>query len=116
MSDYFTNQTVDRSKYSIIATLFTLSLLCNVKIEDPFKRALMQRLINFLYYNIFVYIIYWIIDVMLDLLNLYSNHELGTDITIMPTDTDMILIGTNFIISLVLGLITLNRLKAMREV
>jgi len=76
----------------------------------------MRRLMDFIYYNIFVYVIYWGIDFIFDLFNFYSSHDLGKDLMVMPTDNDMILIGINFIFSLVLGLIALNKLKAMRQI
>ena len=71
---------------------------------------------DFIYYNIFVYIAYWIIDTAFDLLNLYSSHDLGKDLMVMPTSSDMVLIGINIVLSLVLGLIAFNKLKAMREI
>ena len=76
----------------------------------------MRRLMDFIYYNIFVYIAYWIIDTIFDFLNLYSNHDLGQDIMVMPTEGDMILVGINIVLSLVLGLMALNKLKALREI
>ena len=79
------------------------------------KKEHMEKLMNFLYYNIFVYIIYYVIDTIFDLLNLYSNHDLGKDIMVMPTQTDMILVGINIVISLVLSMILLNRLKVLRQ-
>ena len=79
------------------------------------KREPMEKLMNFIYYNIFVYIIYYLIDTLFDLLNLYSNHNLGKDIMVMPTQTDMILVGINIMISLVLSMILLNRLKVLRQ-
>ena len=75
----------------------------------------MEKLMNFIYYNIFVYIIYYLIDTIFDLFNLYSNHNLGKDIMVMPTQTDMILVGINIVISLVLSMILLNRLKILRK-
>ena len=75
----------------------------------------MQKLMNFIYYNIFVYIIYYVIDTIFDLLDLYSNHDFGKDIMVMPTQTDMILVGLNIVISLVLAMVLLNRLKALRQ-
>jgi len=75
----------------------------------------MRKLMDFIYYNIFVYIIYWIIDYLLDALNLYSSHDLGKDIMIMPTESDMIFIGINIIISMVLGLRVLKYVQGLRE-
>ena len=76
----------------------------------------MRKLMDFIYYNIFVYIAYWIIDTVFDLLNLYSSHDLGQDLRVMPTSSDMVLIGINIVLSLVLGVIALNKLKVLREI
>ena len=75
----------------------------------------MRKLMDFIYYNIFVYVIYWIIDYLLDALNIYSSHDLGKDIMIMPTESDMIFIGINIIISMVLGLRVLKYVQGLRE-
>ncbi len=75
----------------------------------------MRKLMDFIYYNIFVYITYWIIDTIFDFLNLYSSHDLGKDIMVMPTTSDMVLIGINLVLSLILGLIALNKLKSLRN-
>ncbi len=75
----------------------------------------MRKLMDFIYYNIFVYIAYWIIDTIFDFLNLYSSHDLGKDIMVMPTTSDMVLIGINLVLSLILGLIALNKLKSLRN-
>ena len=76
----------------------------------------MQKLLDFIYYNIFVYIIYFTIDYLFDLLNLYSNHALGKDLMVVPTSEDMTLIGINIVVSMVLGLLALRYLKGLREV
>ena len=75
----------------------------------------MRKLMDFIYYNIFVYVIYWIIDYLFDALNLYSSHDLGKDIMVMPTESDMIFIGINIIISMVLGLRVLKYVQGLRE-
>ncbi len=75
----------------------------------------MRRLMDFIYYNIFVYVIYMVIDFVFDFLNFYSSHKLGKDIMIMPTTSDMVFIGINVVASLVVGLIVLNKLKALRD-
>jgi len=80
------------------------------------KEYFMRRLMDFIYYNIFVYVIYWIIDYIFDLLNLYSSHDLGKDILIMPTSSDMTLISINVIASMILGLIALKYIKKIREI
>ena len=76
----------------------------------------MRKFMDFIYYNIFVYIVYWIIDTIFDFLNLYSDHDLGKDIMVMPTSSDMILIGINLVLSLGLALIVLNKLKSLRNI
>jgi len=75
----------------------------------------MRKLIDFIYYNIFVYIIYGLIDYLFDALNFYSSHALGKDIMLMPTSVDMTLIGMNIIVSMVLGLIILQHVQGLRE-
>ena len=76
----------------------------------------MRKLMDFIYYNIFVYVIYGLIDYLFDALNFYSNHELGKDLMVMPTSADMTLIGVNIITSMILGLIVLRYVQGLREV
>ncbi len=76
----------------------------------------MRKLMDFLYYNIFVYIAYWFIDTVFDFFNLYSSHDLGQDLMVMPTSSDMVLIGINIVFSLVLGVIALKKLKVLRGI
>ena len=79
-------------------------------------RYIMRKLMDFIYYNIFVYVAYWLIDTIFDFLNLYSSHDLGKDIMIMPTESDIIFIGINIVLSLVLGFMALKKLKSLREI
>jgi hypothetical protein len=69
----------------------------------------MQKFINFVYYNVIVYIVYYIIDHIFTFLNLYSSSKLGTDLTIMPTNSDITLIVINIAISSILGLYILKK-------
>ena len=75
----------------------------------------MRKLMDFIYYNIFLYLIYGLIDYLFDALNFYSSHELGKNIMVMPTSVDMTLIGINIIISMVMGLIVLRYVQRLRE-
>ena len=63
---------------------------------------------KFILYNVVVYIIYKIIDYIFTFLNLYSSKELGQDLLVMPTDSDLKLIIINIVISSVIGFIALR--------
>jgi len=71
----------------------------------------MGRFVNFIYYNVIVYILYTIIDHIFTFFHLYSSNELGQDLLVMPTDSDMTYIVINIVISSVLGLYLLKKLQ-----
>ena len=71
----------------------------------------MSRFMNFIYFNGIVYIAYMIVDKVFTYFNLYSNPELGNDLMVMPTSTDMILIGVNVILSSICGFYILYKIK-----
>ena len=61
------------------------------------------KFVNFVYFNIIVYIVYSVIDFIFTFLNLYSNPNLGNDLMVMPTHTDMRFIFINILISTIAG-------------
>ena len=63
---------------------------------------------KFILYNVVVYIIYKIIDYIFTFLNLYSSKELGQDLLVMPTDSDLKLIIINIILSTIIGFIVMK--------
>jgi len=63
---------------------------------------------KFILYNVVVYIIYWIIDRAFTFLNLYSSKELGNDLLVMPTDSDLTLIIINIVISMIAGFVVMR--------
>ena len=63
---------------------------------------------KFILYNVVVYIIYKIIDYIFTFLNLYSSKELGQDLLVMPTDSDLTLIIINTAISMVAGFVAMR--------
>jgi len=75
----------------------------------------MSKFVNFIYYNIIVYILYSIIDHIFTFLNLYSSPELGTDLLVMPTDSDITYILINIAISSIAGLYLLKKVKIFMD-
>ncbi len=67
---------------------------------------------KFILYNLLVYIIYWIIDRLFTFLNLYSSKELGQDLFVMPTDSDLILIVINIVLSMVAGFVVMRWIES----
>lgn len=67
---------------------------------------------KFILYNLLVYIIYWIIDRLFTFLNLYSSKELGQDLFVMPTDSDLILIVVNIVLSMVAGFVVMRWIES----
>ena len=59
----------------------------------------MNKLMKFIYFNAFTYIVYMIIDKIFMVLHLFSNEQLGQDLLVVPTSTDMLLIFINVMIS-----------------
>jgi len=59
----------------------------------------MSKFVKFILFNTFAYVIYLIIDKFFTLLHLYSNPQLGVDITVMPTSGDIFIIVLNTLIS-----------------
>lgn len=59
----------------------------------------MSSFAKFVYFNLFAYGIYWIIDKIFTFLNLYSSKNLGSDLLTMPSDGDLKLIIINVILS-----------------
>ena len=72
----------------------------------------MNKFVNFVYYNIIVYVLYSILDHIFTFFNLYSSSELGTNLFVVPTNSDMTYIIINVVISTLLGYYILGKLKA----
>jgi len=68
-------------------------------------------MLNFIYYNIIVYILYAVLDHIFTFFNLYSTPELGTDLLVMPTNSDMTYIIINICISTVFGYYILKKVN-----
>ena len=66
---------------------------------------------RFILFNVFVYIVYWLIDKVFTFFNWYSSPKLGHDWMLMPTGSDMILIFFNVTISSLVALYLLFQLK-----
>jgi len=71
----------------------------------------MSKFVNFVYYNVIVYVLYSIIDYIFTFLHLYSSSQLGKNLLVMPTDSDMTYIIINIVISSVAGLYILKRIN-----
>ncbi len=71
----------------------------------------MGKFAKFLYYNIIVYFLYVIVDKLFTMLHLYSSDALGTNLTVMPTNSDLTLIIINVVISSVGGYFLLKKLE-----
>ena len=71
----------------------------------------MGKFAKFLYYNIIVYILYVIVDKLFTMLHLYSSDALGTNLTVMPTNSDLTLIIINVVISSLGGYFLLKKLE-----
>ena len=74
----------------------------------------MSKFVNFVYYNIIVYVLYTILDHIFTFFNLYSSPKLGNDLLVMPTNSDMTYIIINIIISTILGYYILKKLNEYR--
>ncbi len=71
----------------------------------------MERFVNFVFYNVIVYLLYRVIDAIFTFLHFYSSPALGNDIAVMPTQSDMTFIFINITISSVVGYIVLRKIK-----
>jgi len=71
----------------------------------------MGKFAKFLYYNIIVYILYVVVDKFFTMLHLYSSDALGTNLLVMPTNSDITLIIINVIISSIGGYFLLKKLE-----
>jgi len=71
----------------------------------------MSKFVNFVYYNVIVYVLYSILDHIFTFFHLYSSPKLGTDLLIMPTNSDMTYIIINVVISTILGYYILRKIN-----
>jgi len=69
------------------------------------------KFVNFIYFNVIVYVVYYVIDHIFTFLNFYSNPNLGIDLMVMPTNTDMLFIFINILISMLAGYKLLKRIN-----
>jgi hypothetical protein len=75
----------------------------------------MYRFVSFILFNIFMYSVYLSIDTVFTFFNWYSNSELGHDITIMPTNSDVWLILINTLFSSILAFYLMYKIKNILE-
>ena len=59
----------------------------------------MSKFTRFILFNIFMYVLYIMIDKVFTFLGWFSNPQLGQDIMIMPTSGDIWLIAINTLLS-----------------
>ncbi|SFV57641.1 hypothetical protein MNB_SV-10-113 [hydrothermal vent metagenome] len=71
----------------------------------------MGKFAKFIYYNVIVYILYMAVDTVFMFFHVYSSDKLGKDLLIMPTESDMMLILFNIIISTIGGYFILKKLE-----
>ncbi len=71
----------------------------------------MSRLTKFLLFNIFTYVAYAIIDQIFTKLNWYSDANLGKDLMIIPTQSDIWLIGVNILLSSIVAFYLLAQMS-----
>ena len=69
----------------------------------------MSKFSKFIIYNVIVYFLYMAVDIVFTFLHLYSSDKLGQDLVTMPTNTDIMLIFLNIILSTVVGYIVLRK-------
>ncbi len=67
--------------------------------------------LNFIIYNFITYIVYKIIDYIFTFLGLFSNPKLGESLSIMPTQSDFVLIVINIVFSMVIAFVIYKRVK-----
>ncbi len=77
----------------------------------------MGKFSKFVFYNLFVYIVYVIIDKIFSLLHLYSPkmQSSGFSLSAMPSSSDMRLVIINSVISAILGYFLFKRFKEYIE-
>ena len=64
----------------------------------------MSKFTKFILFNVFVYIIYLVIDKVFTFFDWFSNPQLGHDLMVMPTSSDVTLILINSLISSIVAL------------
>ena len=71
----------------------------------------MQKFVNFVFYNVIVYLVYMVIDKIFTFFNFYSSEQLGKDLSVMPTQTDMVFILINVLLSSIIGYFLLKKIN-----
>jgi len=74
----------------------------------------MSKFTNFILFNGFIYVIYMGIDKVLTFLGVYSNPKLGEDLSVMPTNGDIAWIVCNTLISGILTIYILYKIKTFK--
>ncbi len=74
----------------------------------------MRGFINFVFYNVIVYVIYAVIDYFLTVVGAYSSPDLGESLSVPFTSMDLTLIIMNGLFSMIAGLIVLRKFKALQ--
>ena len=70
----------------------------------------MSKFTRFILFNIFMYVLYIMIDKVFTKLDFYSNPQLGQDIMVMPTSGDVWLVALNTLLSAVGALYVLRKM------
>ena len=73
----------------------------------------MEKFVNFVFYNVAVYGVYMLIDTIFSFFHLYSSEQLGVDLLVMPTDSDMIYILINSVVSIIAGYFIYRKVKLL---
>ncbi|SFV55985.1 hypothetical protein MNB_SV-8-686 [hydrothermal vent metagenome] len=72
----------------------------------------MSKFTTALLFNLFVYFTYAIIDKLFTFLHFYSNAKLGESLSVIPTTSDIVLIILNVLLSSLLSVYLLYKIKA----
>jgi hypothetical protein len=73
----------------------------------------MEKFVNFVLYNVIIYLLYMLIDTIFSFFHLYSSEQLGHDLTVMPTNSDFTYILINSILSMILGYYIFKKMKTI---
>jgi len=71
----------------------------------------MSKFTSFILFNILMYFAYVLIDKGFTFLDWYSNPQLGHDIIVMPTSSDIWLISINTLLSFIAAFYLLYKIK-----
>ena len=71
----------------------------------------MSKFTKFIFFNIFVYVSYLLIDKIFIFFDFYSNAQLGVELSVIPTNSDIYLIVFNSFISSILAFYLLKKMQ-----